>query len=116
MLMRRYAVVEKAKDADVIGILVGTLGVGQSCPSYVILVSPLMTDISSSISCISTSDHPFTRADCIASEKVVHCGCGETESGETGQLYGSRVFRSRGLSREHVDRFQGGLHASFILD
>jgi hypothetical protein len=30
MLMRRYAVVEKAKDADVIGILVGTLGVGAS--------------------------------------------------------------------------------------
>ncbi len=28
--MRRYAVVEKAKDADVIGILVGTLGVGES--------------------------------------------------------------------------------------
>lgn len=28
MLMRRYALVEKAKDADVIGILVGTLGVG----------------------------------------------------------------------------------------
>jgi diphthamide biosynthesis protein 2 len=27
MLMRRYAIVEKAKDADVIGILVGTLGV-----------------------------------------------------------------------------------------
>jgi hypothetical protein len=30
MLMRRYAAVEKAKDADVIGILVGTLGVGSS--------------------------------------------------------------------------------------
>jgi diphthamide biosynthesis protein 2 len=30
MLMRRYAVVEKAKDADVIGILVGTLGVCES--------------------------------------------------------------------------------------
>lgn len=29
MLMRRYAVVQKAKDADVIGILVGTLGVGK---------------------------------------------------------------------------------------
>lgn len=28
--MRRYAVVEKAKDADVIGILVGTLGVCES--------------------------------------------------------------------------------------
>lgn len=32
MLMRRYATVEKAKDADVIGILVGTLGVGASSP------------------------------------------------------------------------------------
>ena len=29
LLMRRYAVVQRAKDADVIGILVGTLGVGQ---------------------------------------------------------------------------------------
>ena len=28
LLMRRYAVVQKARDADVIGILVGTLGVG----------------------------------------------------------------------------------------
>ncbi|KAL8292323.1 hypothetical protein RQP46_001789 [Phenoliferia psychrophenolica] len=32
MLMRRYAVVEKAKDADVIGILVGTLGVAAYLP------------------------------------------------------------------------------------
>ncbi|KAK4048241.1 Diphthamide biosynthesis protein 2 [Microbotryomycetes sp. JL201] len=32
MLMRRYAVVEKAKDADVIGILVGTLGVASYLP------------------------------------------------------------------------------------
>ena len=29
LLMRRYAVVQRARDADVIGILVGTLGVGQ---------------------------------------------------------------------------------------
>jgi diphthamide synthase subunit DPH2 len=28
--MRRYAVVQKARDADVFGILVGTLGVGMS--------------------------------------------------------------------------------------
>jgi diphthamide biosynthesis protein 2 len=28
LLMRRYAVVQQARDADVIGILVGTLGVG----------------------------------------------------------------------------------------
>lgn len=27
--MRRYAVVQKARDADVFGILVGTLGVGE---------------------------------------------------------------------------------------
>lgn len=31
LLMRRYGAVQKARDADVIGILVGTLGVGQSC-------------------------------------------------------------------------------------
>jgi diphthamide biosynthesis protein 2 len=30
MLMRRYAVIQKARDADVVGILVGTLGVGES--------------------------------------------------------------------------------------
>ena len=27
--MRRYAMIQKARDADVIGILVGTLGVGK---------------------------------------------------------------------------------------
>ncbi|SGY13620.1 BQ5605_C010g05915 [Microbotryum silenes-dioicae] len=32
MLMRRYATVEKAKDADVIGILIGTLGVASYLP------------------------------------------------------------------------------------
>ena len=30
--MRRYAVVQKARDADVFGILVGTLGVAQYLP------------------------------------------------------------------------------------
>lgn len=29
LLMRRYATVHKARDADVFGILVGTLGVGK---------------------------------------------------------------------------------------
>ena len=28
LLMRRYAVVQQARDADVFGILIGTLGVG----------------------------------------------------------------------------------------
>ncbi|TEB24956.1 diphthamide biosynthesis protein [Coprinellus micaceus] len=32
MLMRRYAVVQKARDADVVGILVGTLGVASYLP------------------------------------------------------------------------------------
>lgn len=33
LLMRRFAAVQKARDADVFGILVGTLGVGRySCP------------------------------------------------------------------------------------
>lgn len=34
ILMRRYAIVEKAKDADVIGILIGTLGICQSPPLH----------------------------------------------------------------------------------
>lgn len=33
MLMRRYTAVQKARDADVIGILVGTLGVGGLSPN-----------------------------------------------------------------------------------
>lgn len=33
-LMRRYALVQKARDADVFGILVGTLGVGSSPAFY----------------------------------------------------------------------------------
>ena len=40
LLMRRYAVVQKARDADVFGILVGTLGVGVS-PSPVTLTQNL---------------------------------------------------------------------------
>jgi diphthamide biosynthesis protein 2 len=32
LLMRRYAMVQKARDADVFGIIVGTLGVGKPCP------------------------------------------------------------------------------------
>jgi diphthamide biosynthesis protein 2 len=32
LLMRRYALVHKAKDADVVGILVGTLGVASYLP------------------------------------------------------------------------------------
>ncbi|PCH34780.1 diphthamide biosynthesis protein [Wolfiporia cocos MD-104 SS10] len=39
MLMRRYAVMQKARDADVFGILVGTLGVA----SYLPLISHLRT-------------------------------------------------------------------------
>ncbi|EED77850.1 predicted protein, partial [Postia placenta Mad-698-R] len=42
LLMRRYAVVQKARDADVFGILVGTLGVA----SYLPLISHLRTILS----------------------------------------------------------------------
>ena len=37
LLMRRYAVVQQARDADVFGILVGTLGVG-SQPTYSLFI------------------------------------------------------------------------------
>lgn len=36
MLMRRYAAIQKARDADVFGILVGTLGVGE-CAFFSVL-------------------------------------------------------------------------------
>ncbi|CAE6416668.1 unnamed protein product [Rhizoctonia solani] len=41
LLMRRYAIIQKARDADVIGILVGTLGVDPDQPSEPI--SPLLS-------------------------------------------------------------------------
>ena len=34
LLMRRYAAMQKARDADVFGILVGTLGIGEPSPSF----------------------------------------------------------------------------------
>jgi len=45
LLMRRYAMVQKAKDADVFGILVGTLGVGKSFQKFN-LVSPSSPSVS----------------------------------------------------------------------
>ena len=38
LLMRRYAIVQKARDADVFGILVGTLGVGSPPISFSLIV------------------------------------------------------------------------------
>lgn len=45
MLMRRYALVEKAKDADVIGILVGTLGVGTFLSLIKFSLIPTQTNV-----------------------------------------------------------------------
>lgn len=39
--MRRYAMIQKARDADVFGILVGTLGVGKHCPTIRLSPPPL---------------------------------------------------------------------------
>ena len=39
--MRRYVMVQKARDADVFGILVGTLGVGKPCPPIRLPPPPL---------------------------------------------------------------------------
>jgi len=43
LLMKRYAVVQKARDADVFGILVGTLGVGLSLSvtAHIVLLTGL---------------------------------------------------------------------------
>lgn len=105
MLMRRYAVVEKAKDADVIGILVGTLGVGELISSISALSSSHPPTLFSSGLFATHFSSP--EIDCFASKEIVHRGGRETESRQTRKLYGSRVFRSRRLSREYSHRFKG---------
>lgn len=53
--MRRFAMVQRARDMDVFGILVGTLGVGQWFYQVVFAVSKLKHSI------VSTSYHPHQK-------------------------------------------------------
>lgn len=95
--MRRYAVVEKAKDADVIGILVGTLGVGTFLPLPRLLFS-LLTDFSSESSRLSSLDKTSQGIDRFPPEEELYRGCWETESCEISQFHGGGMLRAGRLS------------------
>ena len=69
--MRRYAVVQRARDADVFGILVGTLGVG---PSHISLLDILLFPFTLFIYSIIPSPHPSHQIPShpLAQEKLHH--------------------------------------------
>lgn len=71
MLMRRYAIVQKARDADVFGILVGTLGVGALHP----LVYALETQNASSI--LSAAHQAPPGASGALPQKELYNQCGQ---------------------------------------
>jgi len=80
--MRRYAVVQKARDADVFGILVGTLGVGLSTPNccpYRLLIGP-------TLSLLPSTDFADTEAFSSGSEKELHHQRREAQSIQTCEL------------------------------
>jgi hypothetical protein len=79
--MKRYAVVQKARDADVFGILVGTLGVGLSTPSR---CPYRFADLTFSI--LPSTDFADTEAFGSGSEKELHHQCRETQSNKTCEL------------------------------
>ncbi len=82
LLMRRYAVVQRARDADVFGILVGTLGVGTVTPSP----CPYAITHFKTHSIISTSDIEATIAPGATSQEELYYHCGEVEPCKIGKF------------------------------
>lgn len=111
MLMRRYATVEKAKDADVIGILVGTLGVGACCCAAPVLASGdtvcarLTTPHPHSR--LLAADHPLAATDRVAPKEELHGRGRQAQPGKVGQLYRGRVLCPRRVPRKLDGRFKG---------
>lgn len=92
--MRRYAIVQKARDADVFGILVGTLGVGQ----FFLSISHFTALIISSF--VSPSHQVLEGSIGSASQKVVHDQRREAQPCKIGKLLGNRVLCVGGMSGE----------------
>lgn len=92
--MRRFAAVQKARDADVFGILVGTLGVGQYSSSMITLSSP------TSDSVLFTSHITSSQDSCKSAKEELYDQCRQAQPCKTGELYGDRVLRFGGLSGE----------------
>lgn len=78
--MRRYVAVQKARDADVFGILVGTLGVGTSaCYKVSHCITLFVT-----CSVLPAVDNTSTITPCTRSQEELHCDCGKTEPRKAG--------------------------------
>jgi hypothetical protein len=81
--MRRYAVVQKARDADVFGILVGTLGVG-SPPTCFFIIDRHLDD--QRVSVLPSSNRIPSSSFSQRSQKGVHDQRRETQPSEACQL------------------------------
>ncbi|KAF8804169.1 diphthamide biosynthesis protein [Phlegmacium glaucopus] len=77
LLMRRYAMVQKAKDADVFGILVGTLGVASYLPLITHLRKLLTKKQKKSYTISVGKLNPAKLANFLEVECFVYVACGE---------------------------------------
>lgn len=106
LLMRRYAMVQKARDADVFGILVGTLGVGS--PLFYLISGYLDNQ---RVSIISFSYRPSSSSLSTRSQEGVHDQRGKAQPCEARQLCRDRMLRSRRMPRKLTCRCKGTIDA-----
>ena len=104
LLMRRYAVVQQARDADVFGILVGTLGVGSPPTSFLVIDCHLDDQ---RLSVLPSSNRIPSSSFSQRSQKVVHDQCRKTQPGETRQLCRNRMLCPRRVFRTFTYRCKG---------
>lgn len=93
--MRRYTAVQKARDADVIGILVGTLGVGKLSLNVNEVNANCLYDIRS---IVSSSHHPHSSDSEEGPKEKLYYKRRQAQPSEISKLHGDRMFRSCGLS------------------
>ena len=94
--MRRYAVVQKARDADVFGILVGTLGVGSPPTCFFLIIDCHLDD--QRVSVLPSSNLISSSNFGQRSQKGVHHQRRETQPSEACQLCRNRMLCSRCVS------------------
>lgn len=97
--------VQKARDADVFGILIGTLGVGETKGNNVTRETPArLVDQSFSNSAIPSDDQTHPRPAHTRAEEGLHRQRREAEPIQARQLHRDRVLRPRGVSGEQRDQ------------
>ena len=113
--MRRYAVMQKARDADVIGLLVGNVNLG-SCffPSrrdLSFLSCPDLSSLLLTFSQLSPTPYPTSNPPPGSSQEDLHPLRRKAQPSKTRQLRRDRMLRSHRLWREQ----SRGLKGQFIL-